>query len=220
MDRSAVPNLNQRPLFSRDAALASARAGQAEAIGELLESYRNYLSVLAATQLRGRISARVSPSDVVQEAMLAAHRGFGDFRGETTAEFSAWLRKILSHKLLSTMDRHLNLKRDARREVSMDLPRESADQSSQHTLVTLLPAPDPTPSAIFSIGEDNQRVADLLQQLPEHYRQVIVLRNKQGMRFEEISQHLNRTPLAARLLWLRAIQRLRQLYEQQESGDV
>lgn len=214
-----MPKLNEPPSFSRDEALAAARAGQVEAIGELLESYRTYLRMLATSQLRGRMPARVSPSDVVQEAMLAAHRGFGEFRGETTAEFSAWLRKIMSHKLLSTMDRHLNLKRDVRREVSMDVTQDSPDSSSQHSLGALLAASDPSPSAIVSLGEDNQRVAALLQRLPEHYRQVIALRNKQGMRFEEISQHLDRSPLAARLLWLRAIQRLRQLYEQQESGD-
>ncbi len=206
--------------FSRDEALVSARAGQVEAIGELLESYRTYLRMLATTQLRGRIPARVSPSDVVQETMLAAHRAFGDFRGETSAEFSAWLRKIMSHKLLSTMDRHLNLKRDVRREVSMNIRHDSLDSSNDHTLGALLATSDPSPSAIVSRSEDNERVADLLLLLPEHYRQVIKLRNKQGMRFEEISKQLDRSPLAARLLWLRAIQRLRQLYEQQESEDA
>ncbi len=215
-----MPNLNEPHPFSRDEALNLARAGQIEAIGELLESYRTYLRMLATTQLRGRMPARISPSDVVQETMLAAHRGFGDFRGETSAEFSAWLRKIMTHKLLSTMDRHLNLKRDVRREVSIDISHDNRDNSNQHSLASLLATSDPSPSTIVSRGEDNQRVADLLMQLPEHYRQVIALRNKQGMRFEEISRHLERTPLAARLLWLRAIQRLRRLYEQQESENA
>lgn len=220
MDRNPVPKLNEPHPFSRDEALSLARAGQIDAVGELLESYRTYLRMLAATQLRGRIPARVSPSDVVQETMLAAHRSFGDFRGNTSAEFSVWLRKIMTHKLLSTMDRHLNLKRDVRREVSMNVPHEDQDSTGARSLAALLTASDPSPSAIVSSGEDSQRIASLLLQLPEHYRQVIALRNKQGMRFDEISRHLERSPLAARLLWLRAIQRLRQLYEQQETGDV
>ncbi len=215
-----MSNLHEPHPFSRDVALRLARAGQLEAVGELLESYRTYLRMLATAQLRGRIPTRVSPSDVVQEAMLAAHRAFGDFRGETSAEFSVWLRKIMTHKLLSTMDRHLNLKRDVRREVSMNVTHQDPDSSGEHSLAALLIASDPSPSAIVSNEEDNQRVANLLLQLPENYRKVIALRNKQGLRFEEISHHLERTPLAARLLWLRAIQRLRQLYEQQEKGDA
>jgi RNA polymerase sigma-70 factor (ECF subfamily) len=170
--------------------------------------------------LRGKIPARVSPSDVVQETMLAAHRAFGDFRGESSAEFSAWLRKIMSHKLLSMIDRHLNLKRDVRREVSMNVAHDNADSSNAHTLESLLTAADPSPSTIVSRSEDNQRLAELLLLLPEHYRLVITLRNQQGLRFEEISRQLDRTPLAARLLWLRAIQRLRDLYVQREAGDA
>jgi RNA polymerase sigma-70 factor (ECF subfamily) len=159
-----VPNLNEPHPFSRDEALHMAQAGQVEAIGELLESYRTYLRMLATTQLRGKIPARVSPSDVVQETMLAAHRAFGDFRGETSAEFSAWLRKIMSHKLLSMMDRHLNLKRDVRREISMNVAHDNARSSHCHTLESLLTASDPSPSTIVSRSEDNQRLRDLYLQ--------------------------------------------------------
>ncbi len=206
-------NLNESPGFSREAALTAARTGQAEAVGELLESYRAYLRMLATSQLRGRLAARISPSDVVQEAMLAAHRGFGDFRGESSAEFSAWMRKILSHKLLSTINRHLNLKRDARREVSMNVTDGRAADCGGATLAGLLSASDPSPSAILTLHEDSQLVARLMQQLPEHYRTVITLRNQRGWRFEQIAEQLERSPLAARLLWLRAIAKLRQLYE-------
>jgi RNA polymerase sigma-70 factor (ECF subfamily) len=208
-----VPNLNEPHSFSREEALLAARAGHVEAVGELLESYRAYLRMLATSQLRGRLAARISPSDVVQEAMLAAHRGFGDFRGETPAEFSAWMRKIMSHKLLSTIDRHLNLKRDARREVSMHATDSRASDTGGATLEGLLSSSDPSPSTILSRNEDSQLVALLMERLPEHYRQVIVLRNQRGWRFEKIAEQLERTPLAARLLWLRAIARLRQLYE-------
>src|SRR5690606_27094331 len=102
-------------LAARDEAFAAARQGETNAVGELLESYRAYLRFLAENQLRGRYPHRISPSDIVQETMLAAHRGFADFRGQSQGEFSAWLRKILSHQLLTALDRHLSLKRDARR---------------------------------------------------------------------------------------------------------
>lgn len=214
-----------KPIVRDEAFAAARKSGAVDAVGELLESYRAYLRVLAETQLRGRLSQRISPSDVVQETMLAAHRGFGDFRGQTPGEFSVWLRRILTHKLLSSIDRHLSLKRDARRDVSIDASLTSAADidagaAGGLNLLGFLAAADPSPSAIVSRAEDGVQVAQLLDQLPEHYRQVILMRVKRGMRFEEISVQLNRSPLAARLLWLRAIQRLRQLYDQEICDDT
>ena len=54
-----------------------------------LQQYRNYLMVLAATQIEKRLQPRVSPSDVVQETMLRAHKNFGQFRGTTEEELLA-----------------------------------------------------------------------------------------------------------------------------------
>ncbi len=210
--------LDSKQLQGREEVFAAARHGSKEAVGELLESYRAYLRMLAIGQLKGRLPARVSPSDVVQETMLAAHGAFGDFRGSTPAEFTCWLRKILSRKLLSTMDRHLSMKRDARREVSIEANFGRGADASGCTLAAWLAAADPSPSTIVSQREDTQRLSQLLLQLPEHYRKVVVLRNNRGMRFEDISVLLDRSPLAARLLWLRAIERLRQLYAATEGA--
>jgi len=76
--------------------VAKARDGAIDAIGELLEPYRNYLQFFAAAQMGRHVGLRVTPSDLVQDAMLAAHRDFIGFRGETSAEFSNWLRTILA----------------------------------------------------------------------------------------------------------------------------
>ncbi|MEZ6079373.1 MAG: hypothetical protein R3C56_28010 [Pirellulaceae bacterium] len=67
--------------------LSEARSGNMSALGRLLEWYVNYLTILATTGLDRRIQRRVSPSDLVQEAMLAAHRDFGDFRGQSQGSF-------------------------------------------------------------------------------------------------------------------------------------
>jgi RNA polymerase sigma-70 factor (ECF subfamily) len=56
-------------------------------------------------------------------------------------------------------------------------------------------------------------LADVLSRLPEPYRQVIVLRNLQGLPHEEIARRLGRSAGAVRMLWVRALAQLRQAME-------
>src|SRR6267378_1180392 len=79
----------------RQDALARAVAGDAQARGELLESFRAYRRVIARSFHDARLQARFDDSDVVQDALLAAHSAFGNFRGRTVAELVAWLREIV-----------------------------------------------------------------------------------------------------------------------------
>src|SRR5262245_28411131 len=79
--------------------LSRARRGDRSQLGQLLQLYRNYLTILAATQLDARLRRRMSPSDLVQEAMLGAYRDFDQFRGASERELLAWLRQILIHCL-------------------------------------------------------------------------------------------------------------------------
>ena len=56
--------------------LALAQAGDGQARGLLLETYRNYLALLARHQIGRRLQGKVDPSDLVQEAFMEAHRDF------------------------------------------------------------------------------------------------------------------------------------------------
>src|SRR6188768_3809476 len=76
-----------------------AREGQADALGELLASYRNYLRLLAATCIDGDVRGKADASDVVQETLMKAHENFGTFRGTTELEWIAWVRQILVNNL-------------------------------------------------------------------------------------------------------------------------
>lgn len=195
-----------------------ARGGGADALGELLESYRGYLRVLAGTQVSRRLAQRMSPSDIVQETMLAAHRDFQEFRGDCANQFTAWLRTILARNLFRAIERHLKAeKRDLRREISINTVCRQLDTSSC-AIAGLLQSPIATASSIVSQEEETLRVYDLLAQLPDDYREVITLRNLHSLRFEVIAEQMGRSSTAVRLLWLRAIRRLRSLYEQGESS--
>jgi RNA polymerase sigma-70 factor (ECF subfamily) len=209
-----------KPTPSFPALISGARQGDKSSIGVLLQQYRNYLMVLASTQLENRLQPRVSPSDVVQETMLRAHKNFGQFRGTTEAELLAWLRQILVNNLAKFVEQHvLAARRDVRREVSIERLGAALEQSTVQ-LAALLPADSKSPSMAVQQREEAVQLADRLAQLPTDYREVLVLRNLQGLPFEEVAQRMERSVGATRMLWLRAIEKLRTVYGREEQREA
>jgi len=76
--------------------LSLAGAGSAEALGQALEVWRNYLLVIAGRQLDPGLHAKGGASDLVQETILEAQRDFAQFQGTSEAELLAWLRHTLA----------------------------------------------------------------------------------------------------------------------------
>jgi len=189
---------------------AAARQGSNPCLGRLLALYTNYLKLLVAAQLDSRLQGRVSPSDVVQDAFFEAHRDFGQFRGQSTGEFVAWLRRIVINNILRVVEQHvLAEKRDVRREVSLDELGRRLEQSTVR-LETLLAAQSDSPSGSAARREHEILLADALAALPADYRDIIVLRHIEALPFDEIALRMHRSPGAVRMLWLRALQKLRE----------
>lgn len=194
--------------------LAAARSGDGDALGRLLQWYANYLGILASTQLDRRLRRRLNPSDIVQEAMLAAHRDFPAFRGQSQGELLCWLRAILINVLHRSFDRHVKVeKRDVRREVSIDDVSRRMEKSAVN-MAALLPARCDSPSAAMRAKERSLELADQLSQLKPDYREVIVLRIVKGLAFHEIAEEMGRSNGAVRMLWLRALDS----FKSQEEG--
>src|SRR4051794_28342200 len=205
---------------SANALISQARQGSKSSLGSLLDQYRNYLVVLATTQIERRLQRRVSPSDVVQETMLRAHKNFAQFRGTTEQELLAWLRQILVNNLATFVEQHmLAARRDVRREISMERIGAALEQSTVQ-LAALIPATTKSPSMAVQQREEALVLADRLAQLPQDYREVLVLRNMKGLPFEEVAQRIDRSVGATRMLWLRAIEKLRSVYRKEESSEA
>ncbi|MEM6981036.1 MAG: sigma-70 family RNA polymerase sigma factor [Planctomycetota bacterium] len=199
--------------------LGAASRGNASSLGQLLELYRNYLTILAASQLDQRLRRRLNPSDVVQDTMLAAQRGFGEFRGNSEGEMLAWLRQILIRSLHQALDFHLLAKRrDLRREISIEDVGVALNNSAigRHDVLTDI---GPTPSTVAQRREHAVLLADQLATLKTEYRDVIVYRNFQGMSFDAIASAMGKSSGAVRMIWLRAIEKLRAQFELQSENE-
>jgi len=193
-----------------DRLFTSARDGSSACLGRLLTLYTNYLKLLITAQLDSRLRPRVSPSDIVQETFFEAHRDFAQFRGKSTGEFVAWLRRILVNNILRVVEQHLMAeKRDVRREISLEQIGKRLEQSTAR-LESLLAFDGDSPSGCAQRREDEILLADALADLPNDYRDVIVLRHIDGLPFEEVAARMGRSAGAVRMLWLRALKKLRE----------
>jgi len=97
-----------------------ARRDEPGALDRLLDSYRNYLRLLARTGLDASLQGKADPSDLVQDALLKASLRFGQFRGTNDAELAGWLRQILARCLADFVRRYRTGGRRAGREQSLE----------------------------------------------------------------------------------------------------
>jgi RNA polymerase sigma-70 factor (ECF subfamily) len=188
--------------------LGLARAGSGPALGQLLELYRKYLSLLARLQIGRRLQGKVDASDLVQEAFLRAYRDFAQFRGNTEEELLGWLRQILSARLSDLIRHYLGAKC---RDVRLERELEADVDKSSHVLDQGLVAPHSSPSQQAIRRERAVLLADALDRLPEDYREVIILRQMEGLSFAEVAGRMGKTVKSVEKLWIRALARLRRV---------
>jgi RNA polymerase sigma-70 factor (ECF subfamily) len=177
---------------------------------ERLERYRRWLGLLARLQVEPRFRSKFDASDIVQQTLLEAVRDWPKFRGSSDAELAAWLRGILAHVLLHEVRRFGGAqRRDIGREVSLE---EALAQSSRR-LGEALRSPESSPSERAGRHELELRLANALARLPADYAEIILLRNIEGLSHEAAAEHMGRGVGAVRMLWVRALARLRRELE-------
>jgi len=189
-----------------DHLLPLAQCGDTDALGQLLERYRNYLELLARLQISRRLQSKVDAADLVQETFLDAHATFAEFRGSTERELVAWLRRVLAFNLASLVRYYCGTRRR-----NVDLERELAgalDESSC-ALDRGLVATTSSPSQQAARHEQAVVIADALGRLPADYREVIILRQLEGLTFPEVARQMNRSQDSVKKLWVRGLAQLR-----------
>jgi RNA polymerase sigma-70 factor (ECF subfamily) len=170
-----------------------------------LERFRSYLHLLARLQIGERLRGELDPSDVVQQALLRAVRSLDQFRGQTDAERSAWLRQILANTLANAV-RDLGR---AKRDVGLARSLETALDDSSARLEKFLAADDLTPSERAVQNERLLALSEALEALPEPMREALVLRHCQGWELARIAERVGRSRAAVASLLRRGLEQLR-----------
>ena len=199
MNRHASDPLSLAALIER------ARAGDDRALSQVFEQCHGYVAVIARANLESWLRAKVDPSDLVQQTMLEAYRAFGEFRGQTSGEWLAWLRSILRHNAAEFVRHYHGVKkRNAAREVRIGI-----GSSAGHGVYEPFDS-RATPSSAAVQREEALRLADAISVLPPDYQDVIMLRHGQRLPFDEIARRMSRSRPAVQMLWLRALRKLQE----------
>ncbi len=143
-----------------------ARAGDAQAFGELVERHRGVVYRVAA-----RIVGSDEADDVSQDAFLRAFHRLSRFRGESS--FRAWLLRITHNTALNAIARRVP------EPVGAEAELDEADSS---------PLSGRQPASLLERSERRERLELKLRELRSEHRVVLVLRDIEGLAYEEIAQ--------------------------------
>ena len=181
--------------------VAAARRGDAGAFEELVTMTQDRLYNLTY-RMTGR---HEEAEDALQETYLRAHRSLGSFEG--TSQFYTWLYRIAVNACLSR-GRKVS-RRQEYEAVSIDAPAASSDGASP--LAGSFASGEGDPGEAASRAERADRVHRAIGELTEEYRTVIVLRDIEGLSYDEVGKVTGSSRAAIKSRLHRARQRLSEL---------
>jgi RNA polymerase sigma-70 factor (ECF subfamily) len=154
-----------------EALIASAREGDVTAFNSLILRFQDPVYSLALRML----SSPEAAEDATQEAFIRAWRRLDTFRG---GRFQSWLFTIVAN-----LSRDELRRRGRRPQTSLDAARDDPDRAS------LDPADDgPSPEAVAEQGDLRSLLEGALSQLPDDWREIVVLSDVHDMAYEQISR--------------------------------
>jgi RNA polymerase sigma-70 factor, ECF subfamily len=179
---------NDRVLEGERALVAEIVAGNHERYYELIAPIERRVYYTAYAILRTEADAE----EVSQEAILKGFRGLRTFRGE--ARFSSWLLSIVANEA--------RMRLRQRREVSLELLK-SPDNEDEYTPIELA---DWREIAVEALAQKElaAHLEEALEALPEIYREVLILRDIDGLTIAETSAALQISVPAVKTRLLRA----------------
>ena len=169
--------------------VTAAGQGDREAFRALVESHQDFVLRVVGRMLRCR---RELAEDLCQDVFLRAWRALPRFDG--VVRFQTWIRKITVNLCITEIRKQRAQKRSSARTLSMDAPPPGAEASERSGIeaVEHRPGTDPGDRAHHREFADAVRAA--LADLPDEFRDAVVLRDLEGMAYEEIGEILGVAP--------------------------
>ncbi len=185
--------VNEHPKLKDSELVQLSLNGDREAFGELIQRHWRKCVDVACYFLRNRDDAE----DQAQNAVMRAFEHLNQYQGE--AEFSTWLARIVANQCLMLM----RVRRRARF-VYIDEPI-----SGQKTVPFQLPSSEPDPEGELAYAQLTEVLRSEVGRIPRLMRNVMVLRDIQGLPMSDVAGQLGITVSAAKSRLVRARTELR-----------
>ena len=158
--------------------VARALEGDLPSFERLVARYQNKIMGYATRMLSNREEAE----DVTQEVFIKAYRSMDSFRGESS--FSTWIYRIATNLCI---DRLRKKKRSPQQAYSLDEPMDKDEEKGGREI----PDTSTEPTRAVEKEELRQRVREMVAEMPEKLRAVLIMCDMQGMPYEDIAKVLN-----------------------------
>ena len=156
-----------------------ARRGEVAAFEMLVVKYRRRIERLVARMVRDSDLV----DDICQETFIRAYRAMPQFRGESA--FYTWLYRIAVNTAKKAL---VDLKRDP---VITETALGNRDEGDETSHLENELSDGETPDAVLASREIAATVNAAIEALPEDLRQAIVLREVEGLAYDEIATVMN-----------------------------
>ena len=181
--------------------ITECRAGNTAAFGTLVSRYEDRLFNTVVRLVDNAEDAR----DVVQEAFLHAYQSLHAFKGDSL--FFTWLYRIAVNTAIS-------MKRKKRHVLRIQPGGEE-----KNTIDPLDPSESTRPGHAIEMAEEERKVHEALSKLSTEHRAVLVMKDMQGMKYEEMAEVLGVPVGTIRSRLHRARLEIRELFIQQEAPE-
>jgi len=186
--------------------LDTAKAGDEEALGRLLDHFRTQLRETIHADVQGPLQRRLDESDIIQQACLRAMQAFAEqFRGTSVEEFWGWLRTIQQNAVVDAVRHNKAGKRNAHQEQSAGDPGAFAGQVTS-----------PSQKAIQS--ERGRRLQAAIAALPDEQRKAVHMRHIEEQKIADIAAALGKSEDATAKIIFRGMSKLKDILRQQSGG--
>lgn len=177
------------------------KQGDCSAFKEMMDRHKDRIYRHVYKMLKNKEDAE----EVTQDAFIRAHRGLENFRGE--ASFSTWLYQIAINLAHNRYWYWWRRKRDV--SVSLDQP-VGDDDDKDVSLKDFIPVLEETPQQNAMTHELIDRIAEGMKSLKHSHQQILILRNKDDLSYDEIAQKLNISVGTVKSRLARAREKLRE----------
>ena len=195
------------------------KEGDANALSTLFARYQERVLRIVRLRLSAplRDRLRLQSMDILQETFLHAIRKLKDFEPTTEASFLHWLSRIVENVIRDQIDYSRAGKRDSAAERSLD--QSIAVQSGHVHLRDLIPDEGTSPTQAVVRKGIRSIVDNLLLELEEPERELIIQRKLEGLTFGEMAAELGKSEDAVRKLFNRSFQKLIALAEKNKVSE-